>query len=296
MLPAAVAYADRGWPVFVLGRSKRPVANCDACRQAPAGHDPTACECLTCHSFYAATCDRNRIVAMLAAVPAGLLAIRTGAESGLVIVDIDPRNGGALDRTLMTPTAAVATGGGGWHLYYAHPGGTLPSRPLADRPGVDIKADGGLVVAPPSAHPVTGRRYQWTGTRPVAEMPPALVAACRTPPPPVVQPVDRRDISLPRRPGVPAGRHDARHGGGGISNPDALLAAHLAAVARAPEGRRRTTLYGAARGIARIVAAGHLTIDQAHAALTDAGHAADQTDRDITAAITGGFRDEGVPL
>ncbi|ORT47455.1 DNA primase, partial [Frankia sp. KB5] len=56
------------------------------------------------------------------------------------------------------------------------------------------------------------------------------------------------------------------------------------------------TLYGAARGIARLVAAGHLTTDQARAALTDAGHTAGQTDRDTHAAITGGFTAEGVPL
>jgi hypothetical protein len=45
-----------------------------------------------------------------------------------------------------------------------------------------------------------------------------------------------------------------------------------------------------------MVAAGALTTDQAHAALTEAGRNADQTDRDINAAITGGFNAEGVPI
>ena len=103
---------------------------------------------------------------MLAAVPRGLLAIRTGTAAGLAVVDIDPRNGGQLDPALMTPTAAVATGGGGWHLYYRHPGGPLLAA-LPGRAGVDIKADGGYVVAPPSAHPGTGRAYRWAGERPV---------------------------------------------------------------------------------------------------------------------------------
>jgi hypothetical protein len=83
-------------------------------------------------------------------------------------------------------------------------------------------------------------------------------------------------------------------GGGGISSPAALLAAHLGAVARAPEGRRRTTLYGAARGIARMVAAGALTTTDAHVALIEAGRTAGQTERDIRAAILGGFRAENV--
>jgi hypothetical protein len=69
--------------------------------------------------------------------------------------------------------------------------------------------------------------------------------------------------------------------GGGISHPDKLLAAHLDAVRRAPKGKRRATLYGAARGVARMVAAG--AIDQADAvtALTFVGHQAAQSDRDI---------------
>ena len=69
------------------------------------------------------------------------------------MVDIDPRNGGHLDRALMAPTATVATGGGGWHLHYQHPGGTEPRPKLSDHPGVDLKGDGGYVVAPPSIHP-----------------------------------------------------------------------------------------------------------------------------------------------
>ena len=275
---AALRYMRAGWPVFVLGRSKRPVANCRACKTAPAGHDPAACGCLTCHGFHAATTDPARLAAILAAVPGGLLAIRTGTAAGLAIIDIDPRNGGAIDQALMTPTAAVATGGGGWHLYYRHPGGPLLAA-LPHRAGVDVKSDGGYVVAPPSVHPGTGQRYRWVRGRAVAEMPPALRAAL-TPPPPAAAP--------PPRTGPPPTR-----AAGGISSPAALLAAHLRAVRAAPEGRRRHTLYGAARGVARMVAAGAITEADARAALTAAGLAAQQTGRDIRAAIDGAFRDEG---
>ena len=59
MLAAALALAAEGYPVFLLGRTKRPVANCPACPKADAepSHDPEACRCLTCHGFYAATRD-----------------------------------------------------------------------------------------------------------------------------------------------------------------------------------------------------------------------------------------------
>ncbi|WP_308425657.1 hypothetical protein [Pilimelia terevasa] len=67
-------------------------------------------------------------------------------------------------------------------------------------------------------------------------------------------------------------------------------------MARAPAGRRRTTLYGAARGVARMVAAAAVTAHDATAALTAAGRAVGQPERDIRNAITGGFKDEGVAL
>jgi hypothetical protein len=273
----ACLYAANGWPVFVLGRTKRPVANCPECRQAPPEHDRETCACLTCHGFYAATTDPRRLTRMVDTVPGGLLAIRTGEISGLVVVDIDPAHGGRVDRTLMGPTATVATGGGGWHLYYTHPGTPVPSRPMPGRAGVDIKADGGYVVAPPSRHPVTGHAYRWIGGRSVNEMPPALrrhLDAVAPAPPPPARPTTT--------------------GGGGISSPEALLAAHLDAVTRAPEGRRRATLYGAARGVARMVAAGAIDQADAHRALTAAGRAAQQTGRDIRTAIAGGFIAEGV--
>jgi hypothetical protein len=274
---AARWYLRAGWPVFVLGRSKRPVANCRACKTTGPGHDPAACECLTCHGFHAATTDPARLAAMRARVPGGLLAIRTGTASGLAVVDIDPRNGGVIDRRLMTPTATVASGGGGWHLYYRHPGHRLLPE-LPGHAGVDVKADGGYVVAPPSIHPGTRQPYRWAGARSVSEMPPALRAALAPAPQP----------APPRLIGPPEFRR-----AGGISSPPALLASLLRTVQDAPEGRRRHTLYGAARGAARMVRAGAITADDATAALTAAGLSAQQTPREIRAAISGAFHDEG---
>ncbi|SHN46439.1 bifunctional DNA primase/polymerase [Cryptosporangium aurantiacum] len=281
MLTGAFSNAARGWPVFFLGQSKRPVNNCPACDDADPDHDPAACNCLCCHSFYAATLDPDRIRAMHTTIPGGLLAIATGAVSGLVVVDIDPRNGGALDPALMTPTYAVASGGGGWHLYYRHPGGRIPSRRLDGRPGVDIKADGGYVVAPPSIHPATGQPYRQAGDRPVNEMRPPLLASCRA----------AAGVAA-----APDPRPTPTTHGGRISSPPALLAAHLAAVENAPPGRRRTTLYGAARGVARMVAANAISHAEAIDALTAVGHAVGQPERDARAAIVGGFRAEGVAI
>jgi hypothetical protein len=276
-LAAALALAAEGFPVFLLGRTKRPVANCPACPKDAPGHDPEECDHLTCHGFYAATHDPDRITAMHAVVSRGMLAIRTGRTAGVAVVDIDPRNGGQVLPDLMPPTRYVRTGSDGWHLYYRHPGGKLAGK-LHGHPGIDIKADGGYVAAPPSIHPDTGQPYRWVGDRPIAKMPPPLLDVCRPSEPPA----------------APAATPTPLANGRGISSPARLLAAHLDALARAPEGRRRTTLYGAARGVARMVAAGAITYADAHAALYAAGRAAGQNDRDTRAAIAGGFRAESV--
>jgi hypothetical protein len=149
--------------------------------------------------------------------------------SGLCVVDIDPRDGGALDPATMTPTACVVTGGG-LHLYYHHPGGRTVGK-LG--PGVDIKADGGYVAAPPSIHPDTDQPYRWTARRTVAEMAPALRAAIRPVEPvaPVVVAAQLRDRTT-----------GTAQSAGAISHPEAMLAACIAAVDRAPVGRRRRTL------------------------------------------------------
>lgn len=281
----ATAYrmAAVGLPVFLLGRSKSPVARCPACRTAPPDHDREACPCLLCHGFYAATTDPNRIREMFRRVPGGMLAMRTGAESGIVVVDIDPGHGGAVLPEIMPPTAYVVTGSGGLHLWYRHPATRVPCSQSRVGPGIDIRGEGGYVVVPPAIHPRTGLPYRWAGNGPVAEMAPGLLAACQPPrPTPSVATAPRATPTTRRA--------------GGITDPNALLAAHLEAVRKAPEGRRRNTLYGAARGVARMVSAGAIKASDAALALTEVGREAGQEDRKIQAAIEGGFRAEGVPL
>jgi hypothetical protein len=51
------------------------------------------------------------------------------------------------------------TGGGGRHLYFAHPGPILRNR-VGLATGIDLRGDGGYVVAPPSLH-ASGKPYRW---------------------------------------------------------------------------------------------------------------------------------------
>jgi hypothetical protein len=52
----------------------------------------------------------------------------------------------------------VLTPGGGQHFYFEHPGAMRTLSTLGS--GIDVKSDGGYVVAPPSLHP-NGGRYVW---------------------------------------------------------------------------------------------------------------------------------------
>lgn len=87
--------------------------------------------------------------------------------NGLVVLDIDTKAGNLEDilSTLAGMTEAkefsapvVRTGGGGLHFYFATDK-SLRNRTGVVR-GVDVRGDGGYVVAPPSLH-TSGNRYEW---------------------------------------------------------------------------------------------------------------------------------------
>jgi Bifunctional DNA primase/polymerase, N-terminal len=166
MLSAGQAYIGRGWHTFVLSPTKTPVANCEPCKDQhihPAQME--ACPCLCCHGFYAATLDCGRLAEMLRLHPRGLLAVRTGAPSGIAVTDVDRHGIGAMrelqSQELFPRTVAAATGGGGYHLVYAHPGFKIRSGAGKYADGIDSKADGGYIVTPPSVHPATRQPYRW---------------------------------------------------------------------------------------------------------------------------------------
>jgi len=176
-LHAALAYAAAGWPVLrVAGMS---AGEC-SCRRSCAnpGKHPT-----TRHGVHDATTDPVLIGEWWRRSPGANVGIATGAASGLVVVDVDlPKGGreslrvlGSRGRRLAT-TLCSHTGGGGLHLFYASPAdvripnavGRLPGVDEA-LPGIDLRGDGGYVVAPPSVH-AGGGRYRWD-RRPLAALP-----------------------------------------------------------------------------------------------------------------------------
>jgi len=110
-----------------------------------------------------ATTDEATIRGWWAKWPKANIGIATGRYEGgyFCVLDFDPRNGGdwygeAGPETL-PPTWVVHTGGGGRHYYYRT---REPLRGAKLEAGVDLKGEGGYVVAPPSIHP-EGGAYVW---------------------------------------------------------------------------------------------------------------------------------------
>jgi hypothetical protein len=225
-----------GLPCFPCGQDKRPVV---------------------ATGFKAATRDAAAIAAMFAAPAAALIGVPTGRASGFLVIDIDVRDGATgrawldTNRHRLPATRTHQTRSGGFHLLFALPSGDLEIRNSASRiaPGVDVRGEGGYIIAPPSAG------YSVADDAPIVPMPDWLIAACIARPEPP-QPAPRAPV-----------RHDAN---GGTPYGLAALDDECAAILAAPFGQQETTLNAAALKIGALVAGGELVGAYARGALLSA--------------------------
>ncbi len=135
MLEAAIYYASLGWQVFPLQPRKK--------------------EPMTHNGFYSGTIDVHQIQQWWTQNPNANIGIRTGVESGVTVIDIDGKEGRASyaevqDIFPQTPTRVIKTPNG-WHLYFQYNPQWKTKVKILDK--VDIRNDGGYVVAPPSVVP-----------------------------------------------------------------------------------------------------------------------------------------------
>lgn len=151
-LAAALHYAqDLGWSVFpVSEKTKKPY---------------------TPHGCKDAKKDVQAIKAWWKRYPNASIGVATGLPSHLLVIDLDIDENKGLDgmRELrewekahkeLPDTVSAITGRGGSHFYYKYDGSEKYKNRAGILDGIDVRGDGGYIIAPPSLHP-NGTEYQW---------------------------------------------------------------------------------------------------------------------------------------
>jgi hypothetical protein len=151
---AALAYAQRGWPVFpLIPGSKKP---------------------RTEHGFKDASTDPDQINQWWGKWPAANIGLQTGE---VVTFDFDVKHGGQgidthnklLAECGPVETLTSTTPSGGRHLLFQSPPDTAVGCRAGLLPGLDIRAHGGYVVLPPSV--TEEGAYSWNNSLEPAPMP-----------------------------------------------------------------------------------------------------------------------------
>lgn len=133
LVSKAKEYQSRGVSVIPVGSDKKPL--------------------VLWKEFQTRCATPDEIEAWWNKYPKANIGIVTGKISNLAVVDVE--KGG--DMTIFPETDTVATGGGGWHLYYSYVDGVENKARAYEL--TDVRGEGGYVVAPPSIHK-SGKPYK----------------------------------------------------------------------------------------------------------------------------------------
>jgi Bifunctional DNA primase/polymerase, N-terminal len=257
LLEDALGYAARGIPVYPVHWPHPTPGGARLACSCPRGPacDRPAKHPLLRHGVKEATTDADRIGRWWRRWPQANVSLATGICFDALDID-GPAGLAALHQLqvasgLRLPGPLVATGGGGWHVWFAPTGlGNRPPRGLAH---VDWRGKGGCVLAPPSRH-ISGRPYRWLrglDQTPLPEAPAVLRELLDPDPPTTTRPT--RTVG-PVAPGHPYGRR--------------VLADELATLGQATPGHRNRTLNQTAFKVYRYVGCGILQDQEVTAAFT----------------------------
>lgn len=159
MIEAALSYIEQGFKVFPVKPDKKP---------------------LTPHGFKDATQAESRAREYWTRWPDAGIAL---VSDGLVVLDFDAKNDGLKSKAAIETrygslprTRTHRTGGGGEHWIYRNPNGAnvRSTVSFAGYPGVDLRANDGYIVVPPSPHK-SGRRYEVLDNNEIAPAPDWLI-------------------------------------------------------------------------------------------------------------------------
>ena len=144
-LEYALFYAGLGWHVLPLWPEKKTP--------------------MTKNGYKDATKDEDQIRSWWSKTPDANIGLATGRISKLFVIDVDMPEDKAKKLDLFLPAFPTVKTARGSHYYICYPNSEyIESRSFRDLP-IDIKSDGGYVVAPPSIHP-SGERYEFVSVYP----------------------------------------------------------------------------------------------------------------------------------
>lgn len=258
---SALAYATHiSWPVFPCW---------------PRGKEP-----LTYDGFRSATVDTEQIVDWWRSKPEANIGCPPG-RAGLIVLDVD----GPAARTeairlglYAEPTLRVETGRG-WHLYFRHPGGRIGNRRLAR--GIDVRADAGYVLLPPSVHP-TGTVYRALGTTgEIGALPQEVVNM-------LLMPACAGSVQRPPSPPIEASTPRCR------AYVTAAIEFECVELADTAEGNRNNKLNEAAFSLARFAATGEADAGGLADVLAYSARGVGLPEHEIQRTIASAFKARGV--
>jgi RecA-family ATPase len=300
ILHAALIYAKRGWAVLPLwwvrrdGRCACDSLNCDSIGKHPIGKPGMAP-----NGVNSATDDPDTIRTWWQRFPQANVGIATGKWSGLWVLDIDGPEGAATLADLehrhgSLPPSIAAQTGGRQHRVFSFHDENIKNRVKDIGDGLDVRATGGYIVAPPSIHR-NGAVYQWAPGLGPDETEPADA------PPWLIEQVTGRNRRQRERPPDQDCQQDRRamngHGWPPGGSVDAWAAKALEeecrAVAQAGKGGRNNQLNLSAYSLGQLVGGKHLSEDPVRAALVAAavanGSVADDGKDRVMATINSGL-------
>ena len=142
ILQTALAYADRGFSVIPIRPDKKPFIKWE--------------------SYQTTKASPEEIKSWFTKWPGAMIGICTGEISGLLVVDCD--NDGAYQKIQdLLPDSfvtCIAKTPRGYHIYLIYPKGEQISNAAGIMPGVDVRGQGGYIIAPGSVN-TEGKAYTW---------------------------------------------------------------------------------------------------------------------------------------
>ena len=181
-------YGTLGWAIFPLAEGEKvPMKGTDG--------------------FKSASASRAQISVWAQQLPHANIGIATGKVSGFLVVDLDPRSGSnetlaklAKAGKVFGDTVEAGSPRDGRHLYFAYDPRVTISKANALGAGIDVKTDGGYIVAPPSFWRGNGQSYRWLRPPRGADLPrlPQWAILALQPPPEPTQ--EALEADRPQRP------------------------------------------------------------------------------------------------